>query len=80
MKDENGKVNQPKKVDQPKKGKNETLRQSVMFTLLSLSAGLVETGSFVVLDLTSLPLWLGPWNLGNLERFVELHPQQEVHI
>lgn len=48
------KADKPKKVDQPKKGRNETLRQSVMFTLLSLSAGLVETGSFVVLDLTSL--------------------------
>lgn len=49
------KVDKPKKVEQPKKGGNDTLRQSVMFTLLSLSAGLVEAGSFVVLDLTSLP-------------------------
>lgn len=48
-------VNEPKKTDQQKKGGNDTLRQSVMFTLLSLSAGLVEAGSFVVLDLTSLP-------------------------
>ena len=53
--DQPKKVNQPNNVVQPKKGRNETLRQSVMFTLLSLSAGLVEAGSFVVLDLTSLP-------------------------
>lgn len=53
--DQPKKVEKPKKVEQPKKDGNDTLRQSVMFTLLSLSAGLVEAGSFVVLDLTSLP-------------------------
>lgn len=53
--DQPKKVEQLKKVEQPKRGGNDTLRQSVMFTLLSFSAGLVEAGSFVVLDLTSLP-------------------------
>lgn len=49
MKEEN------KNVNEKKQGAKETLRQSVMFTLLSLSAGLVEAGSFVVLDLAHIP-------------------------
>lgn len=49
MKEEN------KNVNEKKQGAKETLRQSVMFTLLSLSAGLVEAGSFVVLDLAHVP-------------------------
>ncbi len=49
MKEEN------KNVNEKKQGAKETLRQSVMFTLLSLSAGLVEAGSFFVLDLANIP-------------------------
>ena len=78
MKEENGKVNQPKKVDQPKKGKNETLRQSVMFTLLSLRFG--GNRLFCCIRLDQYALLLGTWTFGNSERFVELHTQQKVHL